>query len=71
MNCKKFKNYLFIKKFVKNKVLRGVGTVPKNGFSQKRLLRFFLLIPILDCGNGPLKPLTLSFCVEFNIINSL
>jgi hypothetical protein len=26
---------------VKNKVLRGVGTVPKNGFSQKGLLRFF------------------------------
>ncbi len=41
ITSKKFKNYLFIKKFVKNKVLRGVGAVPKNGFSQKRLLRFF------------------------------
>jgi hypothetical protein len=29
------------KKFVNNKVLKAVGTVPKNGFSQKRLLRFF------------------------------
>jgi hypothetical protein len=41
MNSQKFKNYLFVKKIVKNKVLRGVGTVPKNGFSQKGLLRFF------------------------------
>jgi hypothetical protein len=41
MNSKKFKNYLFVKKNLKNKVLRGVGTVPKNGFSQKGLLGFF------------------------------
>ncbi len=41
MNSKKFKNYLFVKFFLKIKVLRGVGTVTKNRFSQKGLLRFF------------------------------
>ncbi len=71
MDPKKFKNYLFVKRFVKNKVLRGVGTVPKNGFSQKRLLQFFLKIPVLECGRCLLKLLILSFCVEFNFINSL
>ncbi len=43
----------------------------KNGLSQKRLIRFFKKIPILECGKCPIKPLILSFCVEFNFINSL
>jgi hypothetical protein len=37
----KFKKLSPCKKFVKKRVLKAVGTVPKNGFSQKRLLRFF------------------------------
>jgi hypothetical protein len=47
--------------------VKAGGTVPKNGFSQKRLLRFFLKIPVLECGKCPLKPLILSFCVESNL----
>jgi hypothetical protein len=37
----KFKKLSPCKKFVKKRVLKALGTVPKNGFSQKRLLRFF------------------------------
>jgi hypothetical protein len=46
-------NQAFVKKIVKNKVLRGVGTVPKNGFSQKRLLRFFLKYPFWNVEGVP------------------
>ncbi len=52
----KFKKLSPCKKLVKKEVLKAVGTVPKNGFSQKRLLRFFKKYPFWNMGGVPKNP---------------
>jgi hypothetical protein len=49
----KFRKLSPCKKLVKKRFLKAVGTVPKNGFSQKRLLRFFFKYPFCNVRGNP------------------